>query len=735
MDREAFKQRMQSLKSYREQNPGKGYLDWKASLPDNLQDDSSYNLKRAYELGYEPEYIEEDRSYHLPTRDSETGEILKKPWHPTFLIGLQEDAKLGYYPQTIDGTTYTTTWEGNENPIYKYADGGEVSEEVKNKTEFHRNWYAPRVDLLGKNKKQLGTSLINQLSSDNYLGKKEYNRIINNISKIPEVDRVTANDEQIDRIVKSINQSVDSDNTINKEDALKYHRLLNKATTYFGDPSFIYYNKQSPEIKVHERTHASDAYVQEQLIRQRNIEGKKSNSYYDNPSEIYSRLMEVRYMNHLNPLEIITDDKIEELRENGKDSNLLNNYNNEDLKFLFNDIALNQNNKSDNILHAKNGGEIPPEPIPYKGKLYTDRYGKKYTEQQVAEYYQDGTDEIDRFTGGPLVRGLKPLLDLEDAANFTPVGDAVAAYDVYDAVSNRDWSGAGLAALGLVPFMPMTVKQFRSKYKGITPKTKSKGGYGHNFNTSVNKNITNNQLDNIINTSAEDLAKRTKAVNQSYNAAERLMDDPEYITRANQVKRQFGDDYTTAYADIINAYNDDPTKLPKLAEINDKLSSATGTMYKDMDNNGEFYYGINPKRTKLGNYLTEHEWSHYIDMLKAGDLPSADAGNNMFYQMSKDIINGIDNRDWYFTQPTEQKAHMNQLREYMFNNGHISRRGQAVSPKMMKKVIEEVSNIDSMREVARASRQFNNINKYTRWFNAIPLLGLGAAAVYRGKEE
>lgn len=236
------------------------------------------------------------------------------------------------------------------------------------------------------------------------------------------------------------------------------------------------------------------------------------------------------------------------------------------------------------------GGEVPPtnkptviEPIPYKGKLYSDRYGRKYTEEQVYDYYNNGTDEIDRFTGGPLVRGLKPLLDLEDAANFTPVGDAVAAYDVYDAVSNRDWSGAGLAALGLVPFMPMTVKQFRSKYKGITPKTKSKGGYGHNFNTSVNKNITNNQLDNIINTSAEDLAKRTKAVNQSYNAAERLMDDPEYITRANQVKRQFGDDYTTAYADIINAYNDDPTKLPKLAEINDKLSSATGTISKMSD--------------------------------------------------------------------------------------------------------------------------------------------------------
>lgn len=37
MNREAFRQRMQNLKSYREQNPGKGYLDWKASLPDRFR--------------------------------------------------------------------------------------------------------------------------------------------------------------------------------------------------------------------------------------------------------------------------------------------------------------------------------------------------------------------------------------------------------------------------------------------------------------------------------------------------------------------------------------------------------------------------------------------------------------------------------------------------------------------------------------------------------------------------
>lgn len=230
MDREAFRNRMQQLKQYREQNPGKTYLDWKNSLPSNLQDESNYNLRRAYELGYEPEWNEDDKSYHLPTRDSETGEILKKPWHPTFLIGLQEDAKLGYYPQIKNGTMYTTTWEGNENPIYKYADGGEIP----------------------------------------------------------------------------------------------------------------------------------------------------------------------------------------------------------------------PNNKP----------IIPEQPQLYKGKLYKDRYGRKYTEDQLADYYDNSSDEIDRFTGKPFIRGLKPMVDIEDAANVTPIGDAISIYDTYEALRNKDWGNAGLAALGLVPFMP-----------------------------------------------------------------------------------------------------------------------------------------------------------------------------------------------------------------------------------------------------------------------------------------
>lgn len=507
MNREAFRNRMQQLKQYREQNPGKTYLDWKQQLPENLQDESSYNLKRAYELGYEPQTVEGDSLKHLPTRDQETGEILKKPWHPTFLIGLLEDAKLGYYPQIKNGTTYTTTWEGNENPIYKYVDGGEVP------------------------------------------------------------------------------------------------------------PS----NK---------------------------------------------------------PI-------------------------------------------------------IPEEPQPYKGKLYKDRYGRKYTEDQMNEYYDSSTDEIDRFTGKPFIRGLKPVGDIEDAANATPVGDAISAYDTYKALKNKDWEGAGLAAMGLIPFMPMTVKQFRSKYKGITPKQKYKA-VSHDYNTSVNRNYVQDRIDEALAYDAAVNSKLTQAKNQTYNVVERLMDDPSYIERARQVKTQFGDDYIQAYADIINLYNENPLELPNV----ERLNSGNSRARMQRNSNGTYSYKLDPDIADISAPVTEHELSHYADFKRNLDRPDPHGDSNMFYQMKKDISGRkIDSRDDYYSLPTEQKAHMNQLREYMFQNNYISTRGETVDEKLLKKAIQEADKLDSMRGVARASRQFKSFNKYTKWFNSIPLLGIGAAAVYNNNQE
>lgn len=188
MDKQAFKQRMQNLKSYRENNPGKGYWDWRNSLPDNLKytDDTEYNMRGAYESGAQP-ILENDGFYHLPTRNPQTGEILKASLHPTFWKGLAEDAKIGYNAYFIGDKVYTKSKE--EGPIDVYADGGEVTRKslkdirkesivegkldydtmLQNQNayqkEFATNWYKQRA----KNPKygpQLGDGKLDKILSD-----------------------------------------------------------------------------------------------------------------------------------------------------------------------------------------------------------------------------------------------------------------------------------------------------------------------------------------------------------------------------------------------------------------------------------------------------------------------------------------------------------------------------------------------------------------------------------------
>lgn len=123
--------------------------------------------------------------------------------------------------------------------------------------------------------------------------------------------------------------------------------------------------------------------------------------------------------------------------------------------------------------------------------------GKGYWDWKV-ETFADGGEvgdpEKERFyqatgrssSGRPLEEGLKPVFSLEDAANMTPIGDAISAKDAYDAVKNRDWLGAGLAAATMIPLVPMTVKSYRKKYKGITPKREI---------PTVNKKAIDNAID------------------------------------------------------------------------------------------------------------------------------------------------------------------------------------------------------------------------------------------------
>lgn len=81
MDRQAFKQRMQNLKSYRENNPGKGYWDWKVE---------------AFQDGGQTGDPEKERFYQATGRSS-SGRPLEEGLKPVFSL---EDA--ANYSETYD---------------------------------------------------------------------------------------------------------------------------------------------------------------------------------------------------------------------------------------------------------------------------------------------------------------------------------------------------------------------------------------------------------------------------------------------------------------------------------------------------------------------------------------------------------------------------------------------------------------------------------------------------------
>lgn len=371
--------------------------------------------------------------------------------------------------------------------------------------------------------------------------------------------------------------------------------------------------------------------------------------------------------------------------------------------------ALKYNNDED-IQKYKDGGEVEP---PYPQFINGQR--------------------VNRITGKPIATGqAKPLFDLEDFFNFTPVGDAITVKDTYDAAKQNDWSTAALSALTLIPFVPTTVKQFNRKYKGVTPKVKREI-------PTVNKNQVQEQINDIEKERLRRSRLINEADNQGYKIAERLMEDPAYIKRAAKVQKEYGDDYLTTYADILQAYNENPDLLMKssLGSLQNgaraRMEATSDAVRRHMNGGqfpgmGEYNYRIDPTNMRdLTGNVTDHEWNHYVDYLK-NKQPDGQGSSNLFKRMSEDIEYSNNPLDIYYGKPTEQKAYMNQLREYMFQNGIISSRDEEVSKELLQDVLNNLTN-RNMDSVVRASRRMNNMDNYTKWFNSIPLLGLGAMGI------
>lgn len=275
--------------------------------------------------------------------------------------------------------------------------------------------------------------------------------------------------------------------------------------------------------------------------------------------------------------------------------------------------------------------------------------GKGYWDWKVeafADGGQTGDPEKERFyqatgrssSGRPLEEGLKPVFSLEDAANMTPIGDAISAKDAYDAVKNRDWLSAGLAASAMIPFIPNVYRSLKSKISREVPTVT------RSFQRQVDANDLRRDLEN--NNRRRVLEEYSDQRNRAYE----LLNTPEARRRAQIIDRKYGTEYNKDYANI------NPSEGKTINLSTDNIRTA------------EDY----PKG------LIRHEIGHYVDeKAYPGGVPNnaylRQLGKPSKYRPFSEVEHMFPDKDRaksvyeYLRKPTEKKSIMNQFDEYLMN--------------------------------------------------------------------
>lgn len=426
--------------------------------------------------------------------------------------------------------------------------------------------------------------------------------------------------------------------------------------------------------------------------------GQEVNNYLTTPSEVQSRLMEFRKLNNLDPTKVYGIPDVREWRRTGKDADLLNTFDDDTVLELINTIAHTPNKK---VQRAAEGGQT--------GDPEKERF-----------YQATGRSS----SGRPLEEGLKPVFSLEDAANMTPIGDAISAKDAYDAVKNRDWLSAGLAALTVLPFVPSGLRNVKAAARYIP--------------------TVNRTEQSLINQALGNISKKRDYLSDIANSRNRVLEDINtipYRNRAEQADKIFGTNYSETYDLLDDLYQHRYFDLP---EVQPKDMVASGRLQakpfaeERFNKTGvgaepnEFDLWVNTGMYRDPMQLANHEMNHYTDY-----IISRNANTTINNNMLKQLENSLKQTDAtsYYRKGTEQKAYMNQLRTMLKQNADVQNLDEPVSSALLKKYLDKMSDSDPIKKMFK---QHKNINAYTKWFNTIPLLGttaLGANAYFNNNKD
>lgn len=714
MERNEFRERMNQFKKAREANPQLSYWEWKSSLPENLAHtpDWQYNNIGAWAGGLQPKMYK-DGYYHLDSRNPYTGEILKPKSHPTYQEAIEKDIAAGYFPYEKNGVTYTKTY-APIGDLSGYADGTDGIEIPKTgQSDFIDNWNKARLDT-GRFDDQLGNGEIDI---------QKANRDANQVYTNPRIyGSATANKmlknrfgTDKDAIIRNIPFARTTANILRKktEEPNVKGMYFDEAQTIYIDPE--YYSKE-PTAFTHESAHASRPYKQEAKIAEITGGSNDNSPYLFTPREIYARLMQLRNHYNIDPNKVWNEKDLKQLKKSanrtGKNYDIIDILDDDTTLRLFNEVAYNQPKSQnqfdlqsqlyDNIKYAAKGGIIG----------YSDGTdGIKMTPEQEKKFLED------RQKYAQMSGAISPVLDIRTAADFTPIGNAIASKEIYDATSSGNYLDAGIIGASLV-VPPVLAKPVKRYIPTVTRSVEDK------INALLNK---------------DKIFKETEWNNTINRAIERIY-DKDVRDRAAQIKSKYGVDIQSQYDAIDDLYTNNYESIPKAkimsiddgarAKIhtNPTASKAWATEGKPAGMK-DFEMQVRPD-VEPSKEIAEHEINHWWTYSM---MQNPDWRRSELQKITKDFegalhkINPLD--------PDNSEYYRDWMEQNAYGINVVNSMKELGIPFTKENVIKFINWKPDTSAQKRAARQFKNMDLYYDWLRTMPLAGMAGAAYMLYNEE
>lgn len=709
MDRTEFKKRMQSLKSYREQNPDKGYWDWKVEQFQDGGDNIPMWLQEPYQGPvYQPKELSTPQ-----IRD--TG------------IAYQDNARVGQATQTPQQIYNIEKHDDlSFGPLGLLPVVGDVEEAANIALDISEGNYGSAAAGLG---------LLAIPGNVGKLFRKSEGLAVvhpNGLQRLfsPKRSKQLA---EANRTRSFIND--------NKYDYVSYEDIR-KAIDLTKDQDYLYRGVDKNAIHYKDLNTEENYSATAELIDQR--DPKNSVLRFDKippkvtwaskrPDYIHSQVDEI----HFQPQQDFWF-RAEQLPSNGN-VRYLNSYDPDSRIINTDGFNLNSGYHFVKIPKA-NSFAVMKEGVDYDTSNFNPIVDLPWYKRLFVSYANGGEVPPDNspvhvnpFTKKSLANGaITPVLDLEGAANFTPAGDVLSIRDAYVAAKNNDLLGLGLAGLGFLPFVPRIGRSKVSKVdRPPIPE--------------VHPNYFQEQMKKAERAAA----KRKQTVSDFYTQQdqtyESLIENEDAFRRAVNSDVSAGTNYTGVYGDYLknysrssSRYNDNLTSIRLTDDIPSEAKAQVdprnlnwirvNSRYADPDELDPVFQQMNPGlvRHELGHVTDEKAGLDYVNKLgNRSKFESESKLKEMFPKTYKRVQD-------YLLRGSEIKSHMNEFRDYLYSIGQYSSTETAKS--LRQKLDKYGSNFKNLKTLFDA---YKNKRQFARDYNTIPLIGTSALGInyYLNQEE